>query len=84
MGKTREELLELLNRRLRSCRVELVEKTLEAWGFEARKAKKERALWRRGTLTITLPQPKNRDLKPTYVRQVIKMIEEIKAEEEGK
>lgn len=50
---------------------------LEAHGFEKRKASKENSLWKKGTVTLTLPTPHGGDpvLNPHYVSLVVRQIE---------
>jgi hypothetical protein len=81
VARTPEDWLQLLRQRKRGCTARDAENALRAWGFEPRMVRKEDSLWRRGSLTLTLPRPKAKHLKLTYVQRIIRFIERVKAQE---
>jgi hypothetical protein len=63
-------------------------RALEAFGFQKRKASKENSIWKKGSVTVTLPLPHGGDpvLLPRYVSMVVREIERalaLNATEEG-
>lgn len=81
MGKSREELLEHYRRNKRNNRLRKLEELLEAWGFTPRDATKESAVWSRGRFTFTAPNDHGRPIHPRYFSTAIRLIDQIKAEE---
>ncbi len=89
MPDDKNDLLSDLKRNKKNRRLDEVCKVLRAFGFTERKASKEGSLWRKGSVTLTLPTPHGgeRILKVPYVGLVVREIEKAEAmetAEEGK
>jgi hypothetical protein len=77
----KEDLLEDLRRNKRNRGLAEVTDVLRAFGWTCREASKENphSMWKKGTLTLTLPTPHGRgdkSLKPAYVTLVVRLIEQ--------
>lgn len=81
MAKTPEDWLQLLRDHRRRCTAKEAEEALKAWGFEPRMVRQKGSLWRRGSLTLVLPRPRDKHLKLNYVQRIIRLIEHEKAQE---
>lgn len=80
--RDRGALLQEFARQRRNRRVADWLDLLEAWGFEVRRATKEGYVVRRGHRTYTLPDPHGGDraLLLPYATDLLRMIEDVKAE----
>jgi len=88
MAKTtnRRKLLEDLRRQKRNRSVKEAAAVLEAYGWTSREPSKEGSFWRKGELTLTLPDPHgsgDKSLHPRWVSLVVRMIEQGETEEQG-
>lgn len=52
------------------------ERLLSAYGIVQRAAAKEASVWKRGSITLTLPRPKGKALLIAYVALVLRKIRE--------
>lgn len=75
MARSKEELLEELRQHKAGRGLKEVKDLLRMFGWAERKAGKENSVWSKGHLTLTLPTPKDKDLKPYVVRLVVREIE---------
>lgn len=82
MAKEFEDLLDSLKPQHTSLKD--AEKLLTDLGWTRRAAKKEASVWKKGTRTLTLPQPKStRFLKVTYVSLIKREIRAAHEEEQA-
>jgi hypothetical protein len=78
----RAQLLGEIRANKRNRSVGEIEQLLTLFSFEKRATSKEGALWKRGSSTVTLPEPHgkgDRSLHPGWVSLVIRKIEEAEA-----
>jgi len=85
MPENKHRLLSSLKRRKKNRRLSEVCDVLLAFGFSERKATKENSVWRRGSVTLTLPNPHGGDrvLKVPYVSMVVREIERAESLDAG-
>lgn len=77
--KDRNKILAAFKRNKKNRRIQDAQELLAAFGFQYRPATKELGgVWKRGSLTITLPLPHgsgDKSLAPRYISLIIRIIE---------
>jgi len=78
------QLLADLKKKKHGRRLEDLTSLLRRFGWAERKASRENSLWKKGTQSLTLPNPHGGDkvMKVCYVVEVIRKIEAMLEEEE--
>ena len=74
--RDRDQLLSDFQRQRADRSLADAERLLKAYGFVRRAATKEASVWKRGSITLTLPRPKGKALLVAYVALVLRKIRE--------